>query len=166
MSSTCGPHSLANIDYNPRISHHMPSKVRDGISYPFPNTNDCTVEVWEWISNFIPLYDGCNYAPLLKFKLNHVCKRGSEYMSCAGHCNITLNIHHVESCNNSTCLHYPHWKTTGAWCAFLAQSVWCNCCTEPVYIYFQSILLFPGSKCSLEKTSQRILPSSTNIDFR
>ena len=31
------------------------------ITYPFPNFNGCTVEVWEWISNFIPtIYNGCN----------------------------------------------------------------------------------------------------------
>ena len=28
--------------------------VWDEISYPFPNFNGSTVEVWEWISNFIP----------------------------------------------------------------------------------------------------------------
>ena len=32
----------------------MPSKVSDEITYSFPNGNDCTVEVWELISNFIP----------------------------------------------------------------------------------------------------------------
>ena len=26
----------------------------DEITYPFPNFNGCTVEVWEWINNFIP----------------------------------------------------------------------------------------------------------------
>ena len=26
----------------------------DGITYPFPNINSATIEVWEWISNFIP----------------------------------------------------------------------------------------------------------------
>ena len=36
------------------MSNHMPSKVWDGIIYPFPNFNGGTVEVWEWISNFIP----------------------------------------------------------------------------------------------------------------
>ena len=36
------------------ISNHMPSKMWDGITYPFPNFNGCTVEVWEWVSNFIP----------------------------------------------------------------------------------------------------------------
>ena len=36
------------------ISNHMPSKVRDGITYPSPNFNGAAVEVWELISNFIP----------------------------------------------------------------------------------------------------------------
>ena len=31
----------------------MPSNVRDEITYPFPNFNGCTIEVWKWISNFI-----------------------------------------------------------------------------------------------------------------
>ena len=38
------------------ISNHMLSKVWDEVTYPFPNSNGCTVEVWEWISNSIPLY--------------------------------------------------------------------------------------------------------------
>ena len=32
----------------------MPSKVWEEIAYPFRNFNGCTVEVKEWISNFIP----------------------------------------------------------------------------------------------------------------
>ena len=35
------------------ISTHMISKVWDEIIYPIPNFNGCTVEVWEWINNFI-----------------------------------------------------------------------------------------------------------------
>ena len=35
------------------ISDHMPSKVLDEMIYPFPNFNGTTVEVYEWISNFI-----------------------------------------------------------------------------------------------------------------
>ena len=31
----------------------MPSKMWDNVTYPFPNFNGCTVEVWEWISKFI-----------------------------------------------------------------------------------------------------------------
>ena len=32
-------------------------RVWDAITYPFPNFN-CNVEVWEWISNFIPHFTG------------------------------------------------------------------------------------------------------------
>ena len=36
------------------ISNYMLKKVLDEITYPFPNFNGCTVEVWERINNFIP----------------------------------------------------------------------------------------------------------------
>ena len=32
----------------------MPSNVWDEITYPFPNSNGCTVEEWEWRGNLIP----------------------------------------------------------------------------------------------------------------
>ena len=35
------------------ISNNAASKVWDEITYPFPNFNGGTVEVWEWLSNFI-----------------------------------------------------------------------------------------------------------------
>ena len=38
------------------ISMHMPSKVWDKITYSFPYFNGTTVEVWEWISNFMPRF--------------------------------------------------------------------------------------------------------------
>ena len=34
----------------------MYSKVKDEIPFPFTNFNGCTVEVWEWIRNFILLF--------------------------------------------------------------------------------------------------------------
>ena len=34
----------------------MPRKVWDEITYPFSNFNGATVEVWEWIDNFIPYF--------------------------------------------------------------------------------------------------------------
>ena len=37
-----------------RRSNHMQSKVWDKITNPSPNFNGYTVEVWEWISDFIP----------------------------------------------------------------------------------------------------------------
>ena len=37
------------------IINHMASNVWDEITqYPFSNFSGCTVDVWEWISNFIP----------------------------------------------------------------------------------------------------------------
>ena len=33
--------------------NYIPYKVSDEITYPFPNINGETVEVWEGISNFI-----------------------------------------------------------------------------------------------------------------
>ena len=32
--------------------------VWDEITYPFPNLSGCTIEVWKWISNFIPHFIG------------------------------------------------------------------------------------------------------------
>ena len=37
-------------------SNHIHYNVWDEITYPFPNFNGTTVEVWEWISNFIPYF--------------------------------------------------------------------------------------------------------------
>ena len=37
------------------IINYIHYKVWDGITYPLPNFNGATVEVWEWISYFIPL---------------------------------------------------------------------------------------------------------------
>ena len=60
----------------------MPSKMWHEIIYPFPNFNSATVEVSEWIDNFImdylfhpALYNGCNYLFMLGEKLIHVNKR-------------------------------------------------------------------------------------------
>ena len=40
------------------ISNYTNYKVLCEITYPFPNFNGTTVEVWEWISNFIPYFIG------------------------------------------------------------------------------------------------------------
>ena len=37
-----------------RISNHTPIKMCGEITYPFPNFNGATVEVWEWVSNLTP----------------------------------------------------------------------------------------------------------------
>ena len=33
------------------VSNHMPNKLWDEITYPFPNFNSATIKDWEWISN-------------------------------------------------------------------------------------------------------------------
>ena len=40
------------------ISNHMHYKVWDEITYPLPNFNCCTADIWEWVSNFIPHFTG------------------------------------------------------------------------------------------------------------
>ena len=45
-------HELTSI--SAWISHYMPNKVCDEVTYPFPNFNGCSIEVWELINNFIP----------------------------------------------------------------------------------------------------------------
>ena len=58
------------------ISSYILYKVCDEISYPFPNFNGCTVEIWEWISKFQPtLYLICDYLCMLWLKFIHVNKR-------------------------------------------------------------------------------------------
>ena len=59
------------------INNYMPSKVWDQITYPFPNINGCTVEVWEWINNFIPrIIMKVINSSMLGLKLYLVNKRG------------------------------------------------------------------------------------------
>ena len=40
------------------IGNYIQYKVSDEIIYPFPNFNGTAVEVWEWINNFIPHFNG------------------------------------------------------------------------------------------------------------
>ena len=49
-------------------SDHMPNKMWDEITFPFPNFNGANVEVWGWIRNFITHFImGCNYLSMLGF---------------------------------------------------------------------------------------------------
>ena len=41
-----------------RISNYIHCKMWDGITNPFTNFNSATVEVWEWVNNFIPYFPG------------------------------------------------------------------------------------------------------------
>ena len=50
---------LTWTDIYPSMDKRLhPSKVWGEISYPFPNFNGGTVEVWEWLRNFIPNFIG------------------------------------------------------------------------------------------------------------
>ena len=40
------------------ISNYIHYKMWDEITHPFPNFNSANVEVWEWISSFIPHFAG------------------------------------------------------------------------------------------------------------
>ena len=40
------------------ISNFIHYRVWDEVTYPFPNFNGATIEVWEWISNFTPHFTG------------------------------------------------------------------------------------------------------------
>ena len=40
------------------IGSYIPYNLCDEVIYPFPNFNGVIVEVWEWISNFIPDFTG------------------------------------------------------------------------------------------------------------
>ena len=52
---TMGSLLLTWTNFDPTwISNHLPSKVRDEFTNPFPNFNGATVDVWVWKSNFIP----------------------------------------------------------------------------------------------------------------
>ena len=59
------------------ISNHMPSKMWDKVTYPFPNFNGATVEVWEWKRNSIThfIIDIIIFS-MLGLKLIHISKRG------------------------------------------------------------------------------------------
>ena len=59
------------------IRFHVPSKMWSEITHPFPNFNASTVEVREWISNFIPQFIICDCFSMLGLKLIYVSKRGS-----------------------------------------------------------------------------------------
>ena len=58
------------------ISNHMPIKIWDKITHPFPNFSGCTVAIWESISNFTPnfMMDIITFS-MLGLELNYFDKR-------------------------------------------------------------------------------------------
>ena len=64
------------------MSNWMPGKMWDEIIYPFSNFNSFTVEVWEWISNFTTLNNGCDYLSMLvKGHLVPICLHCDEMLN-------------------------------------------------------------------------------------
>ena len=53
-----GPFNIVQTLIPAWISNHIHYKTCDEITYPFPNFNGCTIEVWKWISHFIPHFTG------------------------------------------------------------------------------------------------------------
>ena len=59
MHEDLGPHLLIWFKFNPCRDNLSIALIKCGeIIYSFPNFNGATVEVWEWISNFIPHFTG------------------------------------------------------------------------------------------------------------
>ena len=56
------------------MNNHIPSKVCAGFIINSSHFYGCTIELWERISNFITLYNGCNYLSILGLKLTHISK--------------------------------------------------------------------------------------------
>ena len=59
VDTLCPGAPFTNIDWlkNPSTDKLSHAQVWDEITYPFPNFNGYTVEVWEWISYFIPHFE-------------------------------------------------------------------------------------------------------------
>ena len=53
----------------------MPTKVWYEIIYPVPNFNGCTVDVWEWNTNFSPHFVDVNYLSMLGLSYSILVKR-------------------------------------------------------------------------------------------
>ena len=83
LVTTIGTILLTWIDLSPAwISIYIHDKLWDGITYPFPNFNGATIEVWEWLSNFVPHFTWHFIAypiSMVGLKLIHVNKRGQGF---------------------------------------------------------------------------------------
>ena len=59
------------------INNYILYNVWDEITYPFPNFNGATVEVWEWISNFTPHFTGHMAIYILRCTPGRYCTHDS-----------------------------------------------------------------------------------------
>ena len=75
------PHPWAPGTWTINYTHF---KLWDEITYPFPNFNSFTIEVWEWISNFIPHFSGHAITyPCRDLSWTRLVK-GATHMRCFG----------------------------------------------------------------------------------
>ena len=85
--------------FNPAwISNYMPRKGWDEITHSFPNFNGCTVEVWEWFSNFTPHFIMDLIKAGIKIKPCQL-KGPLVYISLSGHLQIWWWYRVVTSCH-------------------------------------------------------------------
>ena len=76
--SSWGPFYWHGLILSPaQISNQSIIMCRMKIIYPFPNFRGASIEVWEWISNFIDakLYWACDYLSVLGLNLIHSKRR-------------------------------------------------------------------------------------------
>ena len=59
----------------PWISDYIHYKVWDEFTYPFTNFTGATIEIWEWIGNFL-MHLACDYLSMLRLKLINFSKKG------------------------------------------------------------------------------------------
>ena len=94
------------------ISNHMSSKVWDEITYPYPNFNGSTIEVLEWISNFMKhfIMDTSDVITYPCWDLNHtILVKGTPSVSeivvwASNHIPLQWRHHGHDSASN----HQPH----------------------------------------------------------
>ena len=77
-SGHLGPLLLIWFDNPGMISNCFYYKLRNDISWPFPNFHYATVEVWIWMKNFIPHFNvHVKHSSMLGFMSSHVNQRTS-----------------------------------------------------------------------------------------
>ena len=64
----CGPHFAWRI-----MNNVITCPMKCGMKLLI----DPSMQVWEWISRFIPHFNGCNYLSMLGLKLNHIFVKGT-----------------------------------------------------------------------------------------
>ena len=133
----------------------------DKNTYQFPNFNCATIEVWEWISNFIPhFYNGCNQLSVLGSKLIHFSKRGPRNL---GHSwfrqwlvawgpfySRALTL--IPACMNNY-IHYNVWHDmlwSAGWNYFtILKLKWCSCWSLWIDKYFHHTLYWTYNYLSM-----------------